>query len=88
MGFFTPCKPPQNSLIDRLIGNFDKMFYIIVYLKVYQKPESMLMLGYINVKPHSALGQLSPTEFLLKFGTLNEFTTFQQDNNSKSDWNY
>ena len=48
----------------------------------------MLMLGYINVKPHSALGQLSPTEFLLKFGTLNEFTTFQQDNNSKSDWNY
>jgi putative transposase len=34
------------------------------------------------------LGQLTPTEFLLKYGKLSEFPTFQQDSNSKSDWNF
>jgi len=26
-------------------------------------------------------------EFLLKYGKLSEFPTFQQDNNNNSDWN-
>jgi len=42
---------------------------------------------YNNERPHSSLGQLTPTEFLLKYGKLSEFPIFQQDSNSKFDWN-
>src|SRR5699024_1779563 len=43
---------------------------------------------YNNERPHSSLGQLTPTEFLLKYGKLSEFPTFQQDSNSNSDWKF
>jgi len=43
---------------------------------------------YNNERPHSVLGYLTPVEFLLKYGKPdNEFSTFQQDINSNSDWN-
>jgi putative transposase len=46
---------------------------------------------YNNERPHSGLGYLTPHEFLLKYGKLQdsdpvEFPTFQQDNSNKSEW--
>jgi len=42
-----------------------------------------------NERPHAALGHLTPTEFLLKYGKFSalnqrQFRTLQQDNNSNS----
>ncbi len=47
---------------------------------------------YNNERPHSALGYLTPLEFLLKYRKLSphnqsQFPTLQQDNNSNSEWN-
>jgi len=41
-----------------------------------------------NVSLHSSLGQLTPVEFLMKYGKQENFPTFQRDNNNKFDWNY
>lgn len=43
---------------------------------------------YNNERPHSALGRLTPAEFLLHYGKLGDFFIVQQDKNEKVNWNY
>lgn len=89
--FIQPGKPTQNSLIERFNRTFRQDVldsYMFESLSEARKYANAWLWMYNNIRPHSALGQLSPTEFLLKYGKLDEFPTFQQVNNSKSDWNF
>ncbi|HEY8398445.1 MAG TPA: IS3 family transposase [Flavihumibacter sp.] len=89
--FIQPGKPTQNSLIERFNRTFRQdvldsyMFDSLPEIRKYAEAWAWM---YNNERPHSSLGQLTPTEFLLKYGKLSEFPTFQQDSNSKSDWNF
>ncbi len=88
--FIQPGKPTQNSLVERFNRTFRQdvldsfMFDSVTELRKYANAWVWM---YNNIRPHSALGYLTPVEFLLKYGKLSEFPTFQQDNNNKSDWN-
>ena len=88
--FIQPGKPTQNSLIERFNMTFRQdvldsyMFDSLPDIRKYADAWSWM---YNNERPHSSLGQLTPTEFLLECGKLSEFPTFQQDSNSNSDWN-
>jgi|GEM_PF-1220814 len=89
--FIQPGKPTQNSLIERFNRTFRQDVldsYMFESLKEIRKYANAWVWMYNNERPHSSLGQLTPTEFLLKYGKLSEFPTFQQDNNSNSDWNF
>lgn len=89
--FTQPGKPTQNSLIERFNRTFRQdvldsyMFDSLPEIRKYADAWAWM---YNNERPHSSLGQLTPTEFLLKYGKLSEFPIFQQDSNSKSDWNF
>lgn len=95
--YIQPGKPTQNSLIERFNRTFRQdvldsyMFDSIPAVRKYAAAWAWM---YHNIRPHSALGQLTPVEFLLKYGKLpsrngsGQFPTLQQDNNSRSDWNY
>jgi len=88
--FIQPGKPTQNSLIERFNRTFRQDVldsYMFDSLQEIRKFAEAWAWMYNNERPHSSLGQLTPTEFLLKYGKLSEFPTFQQDSNSKSDWN-
>jgi hypothetical protein len=46
---------------------------------------------YNNVRPHQGLNNLTPHEFLLKYGkpylkNIEGFSTFQQDNDDENQW--
>jgi len=78
-------------LIERFIGTFRQDVlgsYLFESLKDIRKYANVWVWMYNNERPHSSLGQLTPTEFQLKYGKLSKFPTFQQDNNSNSDWNF
>jgi putative transposase len=90
--YIQPGKPTQNSLIERFNRTFredilDKfVFESIPELRNYAHA---WMWMYNNERPHAALGYLTPRDFLLKYGKLNqqygqEFSTFQQNNNSNN----
>ena len=89
-----PGKPTQNSLIERFNRTFREDVldsFIFDNIRELRKYAYAWMWMYNNERPHAGLGQLTPTEFLLKYGKLNrderqEFPTFQQDiqNNWKS----
>lgn len=88
--FIQPGKPTQNSLIERFNRTFRQDVldsYMFERLSDVRKYANAWAWMYNNQRPHSSLGQLTPTEFLLKYGKLSEFPTFQQDNNNNSDWN-
>ncbi|GGC50532.1 transposase [Parapedobacter defluvii] len=96
--FIQPGKPTQNSLIERFNRTFRQDVldsYMFDNLSAIRKYANAWAWMYNNERPHSALGNLTPIEFLLKYGklpTLNgqrQFPTLQQDNNNnKSDWNF
>lgn len=91
-----PGKPTQNSLVERFNRTFRQevldcyMFDSIKQMRTYAHA---WMWMYNNERPHSALGWLTPREFLLKYGKLpaanspQEFPTFQQDINNNIDYN-
>lgn len=92
--YIQPGKPTQNSLIERFNRTFRQevldcfMFSSIKELKLFAQA---WMWMYNNERPHSGLDYLTPHEFLLKYGKLQqaylgEFPTFRQDKNSNSEW--
>src|SRR5690606_31928618 len=69
--FIQPGKPTQNSLIERFNRTFRQdvldsyMFDSLPEIRKYAEAWAWM---YHNERPHSSLGQLTPTEFLLKYG--------------------
>ncbi|PTX11987.1 integrase-like protein [Sphingobacterium faecium] len=89
--FIQPGKPTQNSLIERFNRTFRQDvldYFMFDNLSEVRKYANAWAWMYNNIRPHSSLGQLTPIEFLLKYGKLSEFPTFQQDSSSKSHWNF
>ena len=86
--YIQPGKPTQNSLIERFNRTFRQDLldrYMFDNLSELRKYAHAWMWMYNNERPHSALGYLTPVEFLLKYGKLrthnhlHQFPTFQQD---------
>ena len=90
LGFIQAGKPTQNSLIERFNRTFRTEFlnvYIFENVKQMRNYAEIWMWMYNNERPHSALQYLTPRDFLLKYGKLNqnnanEFPTFQQNFNN------
>ena len=87
LGFIQAGKPTQNSLIERFNRTFRTEFlnvYLFENLKQMRNYAEIWMWIYNNERPHSSLQYLTPRDFLLKYGKLNqnnanEFPTFQQN---------
>lgn len=90
--YIRPGKPTENSLIERFNRTFRQEMldrYIFDSMNEVRKYAKAWMWMYNNERPHSALGYLTPVEFLLKYGKLTDgkFPTFQQDINIINDKN-
>ena len=89
--YIQPGKPTQNSLIERFNRTFRQDVlnsYMFDSLSQVRNYANAWLWMYNNERPHSALGYLTPIEFLLKYGKLStEFPTFQQDINNNNNWN-
>jgi putative transposase len=81
-------KPNQNGFIERFNKTFREDvldFYLFSDLNQAREVIHDWMWMYNNIRPHSALNNLPPTPFLLKYGKLHlhdeekEFPTFQQE---------
>ena len=92
--YIQPGKPTQNSLIERFNRTFRQevldsfMFSSLKEMRIFAQA---WMWMYNNERPHASLQYLTPNEFLLKYGKLEqyypgEFPTFQQDKNIKIQW--
>ena len=91
--FIQKGRPSQNGYIER----FNKTFREdILDAHLFDAPAQVQQMAndwiwmYNNERPHESLDNLSPAQFLLKYGKLHphprgqdEFPTFQQDNNNK-----
>ena len=92
--FIQKGKPHQNGYIERFNRTYrDEVLDVFAFENLSQARllTSAWMWIYNNERPHSSLGYLPPTQFLLKYGKLHhpaktdaEFPTFQQDDNN--DW--
>lgn len=92
--FIQKGKPHQDGYIERFNRTFrEEVLDLFAFTNLSQArlTTQAWMWIYNNERPHSALGYLTPTQFLLKYGKLHhpqkadaEFTTFQQD--SDYDW--
>lgn len=90
--FIQKGKPHQNGYIERFNRTFrEEVLDVFAFENLNQGRlyTQAWMWVYNNERPHSALGHLTPTEFLLKYGKLHhlhkataEFPTFQQDSNN------
>jgi putative transposase len=94
--FIQKGKPHQNGYIERFNRTLrDEVLDVFAFENLTQArlATQAWMWVYNNQRPHSSLGYLTPTQFLLKYGKLHnpkfsnvDFPTFQQDNNN--DWNF
>ena len=90
LSFIQPGKPTQNSLIEKFNRTFRTEFlsvYLFENIKQMRNYAEIWMWMYNNERPHSALQYLTPRDFLLKYGKLNqssanEFPTSQQNFNN------
>ena len=80
--FIQPGKPTQNSYVER----FHKTYrHEILNAYLFESMEQVRGLTqewiwiYNHKRPHDSLGKLTPREFLLKYGQVDDFPTFQQD---------
>lgn len=87
--YIQPGKPTQNSLVERFNRTFRQDVlgsFMFENLKQVRQYANAWLWMYNNERPHSSLGYLTPVEFLLKYGKLSEFPTFQQDINNNISW--
>lgn len=92
--FIQKGKPSQNGYIERLNRTFREDIldaFQFEHLQQAQSYANQWMWMYNNERPHEALNNLPPTQFLLKYGKLHphprgcqEFPTFQQDTINKT----
>jgi putative transposase len=82
--YIQPGKPVQNSFIERFNRSYRQeilsAFLFERIPQVRELTEEWISI-YNHQRPHDSLNGLTPERFLLKYGKLSEFTTFQQDVN-------
>lgn len=75
--YIQPGKPTQNAFIERFNGSFRREVlsaYIFYNLRQVQKITEIWRANYNNTRPHEALGNKAPVEYLKS-----KFSTFQQN---------
>jgi putative transposase len=80
--FIQKGKPSQNGYIERFNRSYrEEVLSAFLFESIQQVKEitHQWMWEYNNIRPHKSLMNLPPTQFLLKYGKLSEFPTFQQD---------
>lgn len=87
--FIQPGKPTQNSYIERFNQNYRKGVldkYLFDDLEQVRIISNEWIWRYNNIRPHDSLMDLTPRQFLLKYGKVDDFPTFQQDINMYDDY--
>lgn len=82
--FIQPGKPSQNAFVERFNRTYREDVldqYLFEDLEQVREVSSKWMWEYNNERPHDSLQDLTPTEFLLKYGKRCAFPTFQHDDN-------
>jgi len=82
LSFIQKGKPSQNGYIERFNRSYrEEVLSAFLFESIQQVKEitHQWMWEYNNIRPHKSLMNLPPTKFLLKYGKLSEFPTFQQD---------
>ena len=82
--FIQPGKPTQNSYIERFNQNYRKGVldkYLFEDLNQVRIISNDWIWRYNNIRTHNSLMDLTPRQFLLKYGKVDDFPTFQQDIN-------
>ncbi|MBA7704016.1 hypothetical protein ES703_112814 [subsurface metagenome] len=82
--FIQKGKPSQNGYIERFNRSYrEEVLSAWLFESIEQVKEltNLWIWEYNNIRPHDSLMNLPPTKFLLKYGKLREFPTFQQDIN-------
>ena len=82
--FIQKGKPSQNGYIERFNRTYrEEVLSAFLFESIEQIKEitHQWIWEYNNIRPHDSLMNMPPTKFLLKYGKLSEFPTFQQDIN-------
>ena len=82
LSFIQKGKPSQNGYIERFNRSYrEEVLSAFLFESIQEVKEitHQWMWEYNNIRPHKSLMNLPPTKFLLKYGKLDEFPTFQQD---------
>jgi putative transposase len=80
--FIQKGKPSQNAYIERFNRSYREEVlstYLFESIEQVKELTEQWIWDYNNIRPHDSLMNLPPTQFLLKYGKLKEFPTFQQD---------
>lgn len=80
--FIQKGKPSQNGYIERFNRTYrEEVLSAFLFESIEQIKEitHQWIWEYNNIRPHTSLMNMPPVQFLLKYGKLGEFPTFQQD---------
>jgi putative transposase len=80
--FIQKGKPSQNGYVERFNRSYRNEVlsaYLFHSLEEVKEITHHWMWEYNNIRPHDSLMNLPPVKFLLKYGKLSKFPTFQQD---------
>jgi putative transposase len=86
--FIQPGKPSQNAYVERFNRTYRQEVlnqYLFEDINQVKEFSHQWMWEYNNERPHDSLQDLTPVEFLLKYGKRSAFPTFQQDNNNHNE---